>query len=356
MTAPVFFKPFFIRSASALSSHKFLITGGAGFIGGNLADRLLSQGEDVAILDSLYRPGSEKNLAWLRRRHGDRLRHHALDLRDAKSLAPAFADRTVIIHTAGQTAVTTSIADPRVDFEMNALGTFNALEAARLAGNQPVFLLTSTNKVYGGLDDVGVTISNDRWEFSEKTQGIDERQPLNFHSPYGCSKGAADQYVRDYARIYGIRAVVFRMSCICGPRQFGTEDQGWVAHFVISVMKNRDIILFGDGKQARDILFVTDLLDAMQAAIERIETARGQVYNIGGGPDNAISLLELLDLLEGLLRRKIPRRHADRRPGDQAVYVSDIRKAGRELAWKPKVSREEAIQRMIDWVRCMEQE
>lgn len=339
-----------------MTPYKFLITGGAGFIGSNLADRLLSQGGDVAILDNLYRPGSEKNLVWLRRRHGDRLRHHAVDLRDAETLASAFADRTVIIHTAGQTAVTTSIADPRIDFEMNALGTLNALEAARRAGNQPIFLITSTNKVYGGLDDVGVQLSNNRWVFSDKTYGIDEHQPLDFHSPYGCSKGAADQYVRDYARIFGLQTVVFRMSCICGPRQFGTEDQGWVAHFVISVMKNRDIVLYGDGKQARDILFVNDLLDAMQAAIENIETARGKVYNIGGGPDNAISLLELLDLLERLLDKKIPRRHADRRPGDQAVYVSDIRKARRELQWTPKINREDAIRRMMDWVHRMDTE
>lgn len=336
-----------------MASRHYLITGGAGFIGSNLAHRLLSGGEDVVIVDTLYRPGSELNLGWLRREHGEGVVHHAVDVRDFDRLRPLFEDRDVIIHTAGQVAVTTSVVNPREDYEINASGTFNVLEAARLSGRNPIFLLTSTNKVYGGLDDIGVKLLGDHWAFVERPNGIPESQPLDFHSPYGCSKGAGDQYARDYARIYGLRSVVFRMSCQCGPRQFGTEDQGWVAHFVRAALDGRELTLYGDGKQVRDILHVDDLMAAMDAVIERIDVSAGQVFNIGGGPENVISLLELLEMLEQSMGNRVAYRFDDWRPGDQKVYVSDIRKAGQVLGWSPRISKRETIERMMAWAKAL---
>jgi CDP-paratose 2-epimerase len=330
-----------------------LITGGAGFIGCNLADRLLARGERVTLYDSFVRPGTERNLAWLQGRHRDgRLEVTRGDVRDAAALERATAGADRVFHLAGQVAVTTSVIDPRGDFEANALGTLNALEAARLCGGDPVFVYASTNKVYGGLEHLRIAEDETRYRFADRPGGVSEEQPLDFHSPYGCSKGCGDQYTRDYARIYGLRTVVFRQSCIYGYRQMGMEDQGWLAWFAIAALRGDRITLYGDGKQVRDVLFVEDLLDAYDAAVERIDRAAGEVYNIGGGPGSSLSVWrEFGPLLERLLGREIPVARADWRPGDQRIYVSDIAKAKRDLGWEPRVGVEEGIGRLVDWVR-----
>ncbi len=331
---------------------RFLITGGAGFIGVNAVHRLLSRGEEVTVYDNLSRHGTEANVAWLRQAHGeDSFRLVVADVRDAEALRQAARSADVIIHLAAQVAVTTSVDDPRHDFEVNALGTFNVLEAARLSGNRPIVLYASTNKVYGGMEDVVVVEDATRYRYRDLALGVAETQPLDFHSPYGCSKGAGDQYVRDYARIYGLPTVVLRQSCIYGPRQMGVEDQGWIAWFVIAAVTGRPITIYGDGKQVRDVLYVDDLLDVYDAAIERIDVAAGQVYNIGGGPAHTMSVWsEFAPLLERALGRSIAVAYGDWRPGDQKVYVSDIRKAQRELGWSPRVGVEEGVQRLVSWV------
>ncbi len=332
----------------------YLITGGAGFIGANYVSRLLARGEQVTVYDNLSRRGAEVNLRWLRETYGaDSFRLVVGDVRDAALLTATARDADVIVHLAGQVAVTTSVTHPREDFEANALGTFNVLEAARLSGRNPVVLYASTNKVYGGMEDVPVVEEATRYRYADLPHGVPESQPLDFHSPYGCSKGAGDQYVRDYHRIYGLPTVVLRQSCIYGPRQWGIEDQGWVAWFIIAAVSERPITIYGDGKQVRDVLFIEDLLDAYDAAIARIEHAAGQVYNIGGGPDFTLSIwAEFGPLLERLLGRPIPVTYGDWRPGDQRVYVSDIRKAARALGWRPRVSPAEGVERLLRWVQA----
>ena len=331
---------------------RHLITGGAGFIGCNYVHRLLSRGEQVTVYDNLSRRGTEANLSWLRQQHGaESFRLIVGDVRDYDALVKATRGVDVVVHLAGQTAVTTSVTDPRSDFEDNALGTFNALEAARHAGSNPVFLYASTNKVYGGMEEVAVIEQETRYAYRDFPLGISEAQPLDFCSPYGCSKGAGDQYVRDYARIYGLSSVVLRQSCIYGPRQMGVEDQGWVAWFIIAAVTGRPITIYGDGKQVRDVLFVDDLLDIYDAAIAHINVAAGQVYNVGGGPAHTMAVwAEFGPILERLMGRPIPVSYADWRPGDQPVYVSDVRKAGRELEWRPRVGVEEGIRRLYQWV------
>jgi CDP-paratose 2-epimerase len=330
---------------------KALITGGAGFIGSNLAHRLLDQHHDVVVYDDLSRQGADKNVAWLRAEHGDRWTLRQADIRDFESLRQAAADVDVIYHLASQVAVTTSVQDPRHDFEVNALGTFNVLEAARLSGRRPIFLYASTNKVYGGMEDVAVVESASGYAYGDYPHGIPETYPLDFHSPYGCSKGAGDQYVRDYARIYDLPTVVFRQSCIYGLRQFGVEDQGWVAWFLIAAVTGQPITIYGDGKQVRDVLWVDDLLDLYEAAIARIDLASGQVYNVGGGPENTLAVWqELGPMLEELLGREIPVARAGWRPGDQRIFVADIRKAGRELDWQPKTGKHDGVRQLYDWV------
>ena len=333
---------------------KTVITGGAGFIGSNLAHRLIGEGHEVVVYDDLSRRGADRNVAWLRAEHGDRWALVQADVRDFEALRRAAADASVIYHLASQVAVTSSVQDPRQDFEVNALGTFNALEAARLqsiSGREPIVLYASTNKVYGGMEDVAVVEDETGYAYRDYPHGIPETHPLDFHSPYGCSKGAGDQYVRDYARIYGLPTVVFRQSCIYGPRQFGIEDQGWVAWFLIAAATGQPITIYGDGKQVRDVLWVEDLLDAYQAAVNRIEVAAGQVYNVGGGPENTLAVWrELGPMLEALLGRKIDVGHGDWRPGDQRIFVADIRKAARELSWQPKVSKQEGVRRLYGWV------
>jgi CDP-paratose 2-epimerase len=330
---------------------KALITGGAGFIGSNLAHRLVGQGHDVAVYDNLSRQGAGKNIAWLRTEHGERWTLLQADVRDSETLRRAAADADIIYHMASQVAVTTSVQNPRHDFEVNALGTLNVLEAARLSARKPTVLYASTNKVYGGMEDVAVIEGESSYTYRDYPHGIPETHPLDFHSPYGCSKGAGDQYVRDYARIYDLPTVVFRQSCIYGPRQFGVEDQGWVAWFLIAAVTGQPITIYGDGKQVRDVLWVDDLLDLYQAAVDHIESAAGQVYNVGGGPENTLSVWrELGPMLEALLGRKIPVSRDDWRPGDQRIFLSDIRKARRELGWRPRVGKEEGVHRLYEWV------
>jgi CDP-paratose 2-epimerase len=331
---------------------KILVTGGCGFIGANWVDRLLSRGARAVAYDNLSRRGAVKNAEWLRAKHGSQFELIRADVRDAQALADAARDADAIYHLAAQVAVTTSVADPRSDFEINALGTFNALEAARASGRNPVFLFASTNKVYGGMDDVPVVERATRYEFGDLPGGVSEIQPLDFHSPYGCSKGAADQYVRDYHRIYGLRTVVFRQSAIYGYRQFGEEDQGWLAWFIIAAVMGRPTTIYGDGKQVRDMLFIDDLLDAYAAATARIEKVAGHVYNIGGGPRNTISVwMEFGPMLEKLHEKKIPVSHGDWRPGDQKVCVYDISRAKLELNWEPRVEVKTGVEKLYRWVK-----
>lgn len=337
--------------------NKFLVTGGAGFIGSNYVNRLLERGEDVTIFDNLSRGGAEKNLAWLERTHGKNSFELIIeDVRDPNALDKAVKGKQVIIHLAAQVAVTTSVTDPREDFEINALGTFNVLEAARKTGEQPIILYASTNKVYGGMEDVRVVEEETRYAYADYPMGITETYPLDFHSPYGCSKGSGDQYMRDYQRIYGLRTVVFRQSCIYGPRQFGIEDQGWLAWFVIAATQGRNITIYGDGKQVRDVLYVQDLLNAYDAAVENIDSAAGEVFNVGGGAANTISVWrEFQPLLEEQIGKKVPTTRDNWRPGDQKIYVSDIRKAQKLLNWTPKVGVKEGISQLVKWVDEMEE-
>ncbi len=330
----------------------YLITGGAGFIGCNFVARLLKRNEKVTIFDNLSRSGSRLNLQWLRETFGDNaFKLIQGDVRNAEAITEAAREADIILHLAAQVAVTTSVMKPREDFEINALGTFNTLEAARASRRNPVFLYASTNKVYGEMLDVAVVEDVTRYRYRDFPEGMDEQQPLDFHSPYGCSKGSGDQYVRDYARIYGLPTVVFRQSCIFGTRQFGIEDQGWVAWFVIASVLGRPISIYGDGKQIRDLLFVEDLLDAYDAAIKMKDRVAGNVFNIGGGSRNVISVwTEFAPILEKLLGHPIQAKWGDWRPGDQKVFVSDIRRAKQILGWEPKVGVEEGIRRLFDWV------
>jgi len=330
-----------------------LITGGAGFIGSNYASRCISRGDKIVIFDNLSRAGSKRNLAWLEQTYGKGSFELIVgDVRDAAAIQAAARNASNILHLAAQVAVTTSVTDPRNDFEINAQGTFNTLEAARLSGNKPGFLFSSTNKVYGGMENVRVVEKETRYDYADLPEGASEEQLLDFHSPYGCSKGSGDQYVRDYARIYDLPTVVFRQSCIYGLRQFGVEDQGWVAWFVIAAITGRSISIYGDGKQVRDILFVEDLCDAYDAAFQRLPQIGGQVFNIGGGRKNTISIwMEFKPILEKLLGKKIETTSGDWRPGDQPVFISDIRKANKLLNWNPRVGVEEGISRLFTWVK-----
>lgn len=333
---------------------KALITGGAGFIGTNTADRLLGDGHQVIIVDDLSRRGSESNLKWLRGRHGD-FPFHQIDVRDFAALSSAFKQHAPIdfvLHFAAQVAVTTSVEDPRTDFEINALGTLNVLESVRESDDDPVVLYTSTNKVYGALEQLRVIEEDRRYRYADLPGGVAEHMPLDLYSPYGCSKGAADQYVRDYHRMYGMRTIVFRNSCIYGTRQFGIEDQGWLAWFLIAAVKGFPITIYGNGKQVRDLLYIDDLVEAMLLANEKIEVSQGQVYNIGGGPQNSVGIwLEIEPILSKLLGREIPVSYADWRPGDQPIYVSDVTKACDDFGWRPSTTVDEGLHRLFHWVR-----
>jgi CDP-paratose 2-epimerase len=335
-----------------MSAHT-LITGGAGFVGCNLADRILAAGGRVTVLDNLSRAGVERNLAWLRARHGDRVRAVVADVRDADALAAAVRGASEVFHFAAQVAVTTSLVDPAEDFEVNARGTLNLLEAVRRLDDPPPVIFTSTNKVYGDLADLALVRRATRYEPRDperRASGVSEARALDFHSPYGCSKGTADQYVLDYARSYGLRTVVFRMSCIYGPHQFGTEDQGWVAHFLIRAIEGHPIVLYGDGLQVRDVLFVEDLVDAFLAARDRADALAGRAFNIGGGPTNTTSLVELLDCI-GALRGERPEVLFEAwRTGDQRYYVSDVRAFGEATGWRPRTSVDDGVERLHAWL------
>lgn len=335
-------------------SRNYFITGGAGFIGSNYVHRLVQRGENVTVYDNLSRAGAPKNVAWLEKTFGkEAFKLIVGDLRDADLLTESAKEADVIVHLAGQVAVTTSVTNPRDDFEANALGTFNALEAARLSKKNPIFIYSSTNKVYGGMDDVEIIEEATRWRYKDLIQGCPETQPLDLHSPYGNSKGSGDQYTRDYARIYGLRSVVFRQSAIYGTRQFGVEDQGWMAWFVIAAVLGRPITIYGDGKQVRDMLWVEDLTEAYDLAIEKIDAVKGQIFNMGGGAQNTISVwTEFAPKLEKLLGEKIEYARGDWRPGDQRVFYADVRKAEKELGWKPKTNIDDGIRMLFEWVKA----
>jgi CDP-paratose 2-epimerase len=334
----------------AMPTKKILITGGAGFIGSNAARYFAGRNWNVTVLDNLSRVGAENNLGWLR--EGSTFDFEHADVRDQQRIDRILAEGRydAVLHLAAQVAVTTSVTDPRADFAVNALGTFNMLDAVRVHCPHAVFIFASTNKVYGKVAAAGTELNGTCYRYSDRPHGISETEPLDFLSPYGCSKGAADQYVIDFARIYGIPATSFRQSCVYGPRQFGVEDQGWVAWFAIAALLGRDVTIFGDGKQVRDILHVDDLVAAYEAAILAPEKVAEQAFNIGGGPVNVVSLLEIITMLEKRLDRKVKLRWAGPRPGDQLAYISDIRKLESVLGWKPDIGVEAGVRRLVEWV------
>lgn len=330
-----------------------LVTGGAGFIGSNLCDRLAGLGHSVIVFDALTRPGVQANLDWLRRRHGTRIQAVIADLRDREQLDAVVDQSRAVFHMAAQVAVTTSLADPEGDFDVNLRGTLHVLEAARRQNQKPPVIFASTNKVYGNLDDISLTRDGNAYlpeNSGLRASGISEDRPLSFYTPYGCSKGAADQYVLDYARSYALPACVLRMSCIYGPRQLGTEDQGWLAHFLYSVRAGKPISIYGDGRQVRDVLYVDDAIDAYMAAWSRIERISGQAFNLGGGPANAVTLLQVLNRIGELTGRKPDLRFADWRPGDQRYFVADTTRIRSALGLGPAASWRDGLARLAAWV------
>ncbi|UEM19372.1 SDR family NAD(P)-dependent oxidoreductase [Skermanella mucosa] len=341
------------RPATGSTGKPVVITGGAGFIGTNLADRLVREGHRVIVYDNLSRPGVEQNIDWLKSTHGSAVSFELADIRDPHVLREAVAQAGKMFHFAAQVAVTTSLVDPITDFEINARGTVNLLEAMRAQAEPPPLVFTSTNKVYGKLADLELRLEAERYAPADpeiRARGIDESRPLDFYSPYGASKGSADQYVLDYSRTYDLPTVVFRMSCIYGPHQFGTEDQGWVAHFLIRALDGEPITLYGDGCQVRDILFVEDLVDAFLAAQEHMPAIRGQAFNIGGGPANATSLVELLERIGSASGRHPDISFGPWRPGDQLYYVSDTAKFAAATGWRARVGIAEGIARLSGWL------
>ncbi|WP_347158492.1 SDR family NAD(P)-dependent oxidoreductase [Pontibacter chitinilyticus] len=341
------------RSLTEDTGKYTLITGGAGFVGTNMAKRLLEQGKRVLIFDSLTRDGVEQNLQWLHETYPGQLEVYVGDIRDQQTVRQVMKKAEAVFHYAAQVAVTTSLDLPINDFEVNARGIINVLEAIREQETPPPLVFTSTNKVYGGLEDLKFISNGSRYypaDTTIKKYGISEARPLDFHSPYGCSKGAADQYVLDYARTYNLPLAVFRMSCIYGPHQYGNEDQGWVAHFAIRAIEDKPISIYGDGKQVRDILFVEDLVDAFVLALEHIDEVKGQAFNIGGGAENTVSLLELLKTIGKYNGKEIPLQFGDWRPGDQHYYVSDTRKFQQATGWYPKHNVQEGVAKLYQWL------
>ncbi|HVL20235.1 MAG TPA: SDR family NAD(P)-dependent oxidoreductase, partial [Amaricoccus sp.] len=345
MTAP---------SAATGASGPVLVTGGAGFIGSNLADRLAGDGFEVIVLDALSRPGVEKNLDWLRSRHPERITAIVGDVRDPEAVAEATAGARAVFHLAAQVAVTTSLVDPAADFDVNLRGTLTVLEALRRRGDGTPLIFASTNKVYGDLADIALEVADDAWlpqDARLRARGVAEDRPLDFHTPYGCSKGAADQYVLDYARSFGVPTAVLRMSCIYGPRQMGTEDQGWVAHFLIRALEGEPISIFGDGRQVRDILNVADAVAAYRAAWARIDRVSGRAFNLGGGPANAVSLRRLIAHIETLVGHGVETRFADWRAGDQRYFVADTTAARAALGLAPAIDWRAGVADLAAWLR-----
>jgi CDP-paratose 2-epimerase len=328
------------RGAARNAGRRALITGGAGFLGVNAALHLIADGWHVTVLDNLSRQGTERNLKWLITEHPTRTTFIKEDVRIASALADHVKNKDAILHLAGQVAVTTSLLDPITDFDVNARGTLNMLEAVRLHNPEVPFLFASTNKVYGKLDKNNVACK--------------ETQPIDFHSPYGCSKGAADQYVRDYARCFQMNTVVLRQSCIYGAHQYGTEDQGWVAHFVHSILNDRPLTIYGDGTQVRDLLDARDLCALYATVIEKIDQTRGQIYNVGGGPKNQRNLIEVIAQIGELTNRKPQYSFTDWREGDQTYYVSDITKAKKELGWTPQIPFDRGLTDLIAWAASVD--
>ncbi|HEX9560097.1 MAG TPA: GDP-mannose 4,6-dehydratase [Candidatus Dormibacteraeota bacterium] len=325
---------------SSASPRRILITGGAGFLGVNAAVHLIERGWHATILDNLSRAGTERNLKWLVTQHPARTTFIKEDVRDASVLTEHVKNQDAILHLAAQVAVTTSLLDPETDFEINARGSLNLLEAARKHNPEAPFVFASTNKVYGKLD--------------HNSGPCKETTPLDFHSPYGCSKGTADQYVRDYARCFHMNTVVLRQSCIYGAHQYGTEDQGWVAHFVHSILGDRPLTIYGDGTQVRDLLDARDLSALYETVIEKIDKTRGEVYNVGGGVPNQRSLLEVIDQIGELVKKKPAYTFSDWREGDQTYYVSDISKAKKDLGWEPRIQFDRGLEDLTAWAASLD--
>lgn len=335
-----------------MGSRKVLITGGAGFIGANAAVAFAEAGWDVAILDNLSRKGARENLRWLNEDRPIGRKLFQVDIRNFEDTRSAIEEFRPdgILHLAAQVAVTTSVRDPREDFESNALGTFNLLEAMRASETAAWLIYSSTNKVYGALEGDAVVLGSGRWQYADRPDGIGEDEPLDFHSPYGCSKGSADQYVRDYNRIFGTPTVVLRQSCIYGPRQYGIEDQGWVAWFTIAAVLDKTITIYGDGMQVRDVLHVDDLTRLYLEIAAAPARAAGQIFNVGGGPRYTLSLHELLAMLRDLTGKKLEPAYGEQRPGDQKVFVANIEKLSRVLGWQPSIDPGAGVRDLWSWI------
>tara|TARA_B100000315_G_scaffold177238_1_gene165799 strand:+ start:6929 stop:7972 length:1044 start_codon:yes stop_codon:yes gene_type:complete len=333
---------------------KVIITGGGGFIGINAAQYFLQKGNDVILFDSLYRKGATENIEWIKNQFSKVtfIKGDIQNIDNCEQLFQIHHDVSLVLHLAAQVAVTTSVTNPREDFEKNALGTLNILEGIRKYCSNCIIIYSSTNKVYGYIDGARISERNDCYFLPDYPHGISENTQLDFHSPYGCSKGAADQYVHDYSRIYGLKTIVFRQSCIYGYRQFGIEDQGWIAWFTIASIINQPITIYGNGKQVRDVLFIDDLISAYDLAFKCREKTSGQIYNIGGGPNNSLSLHKFINHLESFMGGEIDARYSDWRPGDQKVYISDIRKAQKDFGWSPVISVGIGIKNLHKWIKA----
>jgi CDP-paratose 2-epimerase len=331
---------------------QYLITGGAGFIGINVADYYLARGKRITILDNFSRVGSRLNATQLSRKYPEKLTIVEGNLLDRRlNLLDLVNQAEIVFHFAAQVAVTTSVTDPVSDFETNAAGTFYLLDVVRHSSSRPIFIYSSTNKVYGKMEDLPIRTSGRRYDYVNLPQGVSETRPLDFYSPYGCSKGAGDQYTLDFARIYGIKTVCFRQSCIYGPHQFGIEDQGWLAWFAIRALCHKPVTIYGNGMQVRDVLYISDLIEAYEKAICLIDQTAGKAYNIGGGPKNTLSLLELIEMLQTLLGYPVIYSFADWRPGDQAIYVSDICKAKNDFGWEPMIGIKQGVSELVCWLQ-----
>lgn len=327
---------------------KFCIIGGAGFVGSALAEYFCKNNK-VTIIDNLSRKLSELNINRLPKK----INFIKLDIsKNKKKLEKILSEFDVIINCAAQVAVTTSIDDPQLDFDTNVIGSFNILEAARKSKKNPILFFSSTNKVYGSLDNEKYIEKQSRYELKSKINGINENQILDFCTPYGCSKGSMDQYFLDYSKSFGLRTIVFRKSCIYGTNQYGVEDQGWISWFAIAhLIKNKTINVYGNGKQLRDILFIDDLILAYELCIKKIDKTSGKVFNIGGGKQNTISVIEAIDKINRFSNKKINFNYSEERIGDQKAYVSDISKINKLTGWKPKVNIENGFKKMVDWIK-----